>query len=172
MAHLSNFKLKTVSTISGGRGERSPPPPPPYVFNAEKHFYGMYLALPVKSATSERFCPETNHELHKKHHEAGPLEQLTTDALSQIDYGNTRHCEDCKEFCWCQEKTQRTFWKICVGVCAWLGGRWASRTFQKAPPPLVSTKCRIYLINQLLDNKPDKSSLGVHWLYWRFRAIT
>ena len=123
MAHLSNFKLKTVSTISGGRGKGSPPPPPPYVFNAEKHFYGMYLALPVKSATSERFCPETNHELHKKHHEAGPLEQLTTDALSQIDYGNTRHCEDCKEFCWCQEKTQRTFWKICVGVCAWLGGR-------------------------------------------------
>ena len=119
MAHLSNFNLKTVSTISGGRGKRSPPPPP-YVFNAEKHFYGMYLALPVKSATSERFCPKTNHELHKKHHEAGPLEQLTTDALSQIDYGNTRNCEDCKEFCWCQEKTQRTFWKICVGVCAWL----------------------------------------------------
>ena len=99
MAHLSNFKLKTVSTISGGRGERRGGPPPPPLFNAEKHFYGMYLALPVKSATSERFYPETNHELHKKHHEAGPLEQLTTDALSQIDYGNTRHCEDCKEFC-------------------------------------------------------------------------
>lgn len=167
MAHLSNIKLKTVSIIggvAGGRRVRSPrSPPPPYVFNAEKHFYGMYLALPVKSTTSERFCPQTTHELHKKHHEAGPLEQLTTDALSQIDYGNTRHCENCKELCWCQETTQRTFWKICVAVWAWLSGRWASRTFQKAPLPLVSTKCRIYLINQLLDTKPDKSSLGTHW---------
>ena len=89
MAHLSNIKLKTVSIIggvAGGRRVRSPrSPPPPYVFNAEKHFYGMYLALPVKSTTSERSCPQTTHELHKKHHEAGPLEQLTTDALSQID---------------------------------------------------------------------------------------
>ena len=127
----------------------------------------MYLALPVKSATSARFCPQTTHELHKKHHEAGRPEQLTTDALSQIDYGNTRHWEDCKEFCWCQEgTTQRAFWKLCVGACAWLSGRWASRTFQKAPPPLVSIKCRIYLINQLLDNKPDKSSLQSRGRYF------
>ena len=41
----------------------------------------------------------------KKHNEAGPPEQLPTDALSQIDYGLTRHCEDCL----CQRTTQRAF---------------------------------------------------------------
>ena len=29
----------------------------------------------------------------KKHHEAGLPEQLPTEALSQIDYGQTRYCE-------------------------------------------------------------------------------
>ena len=36
-------------------------------------------------------------------------EKPTTDALSQIDYGHTRHCEDCKEVCLCQRTTQRAF---------------------------------------------------------------
>ena len=42
-------------------------------------------------------CLQTTQELPKKHHEAGPPEQLPTGALSQIDYGQARHCEDCKE---------------------------------------------------------------------------
>ena len=42
------------------------------------------------------FYPQTTQELPKKHHEAGLPEQLPTDALSQIDFGHTRHCEDCK----------------------------------------------------------------------------
>ena len=41
-------------------------------------------------------------ELPKKPHEAGLPEQMPTDALSQIDYGHTRHCEDCKDVCLCQ----------------------------------------------------------------------
>ena len=41
----------------------------------------------------------------KKHNETGPPEQLPTDALSQINYGHTRHCEDCL----CQRTTQRAF---------------------------------------------------------------
>ena len=70
----------------------------------------MYLTLPVASATSERTLSapgETTQELPKKHHEAGPPEQLPTDALSQIDYGHTRRCKDCKEVCLCQRTTQR-----------------------------------------------------------------
>ena len=31
----------------------------------------------------------------KKHNEAGPPELLATGALSQIDYGHTKHFEDC-----------------------------------------------------------------------------
>ena len=54
------------------------------------------------------FCPETTLELPKKHNEVGPPEQLPTDALSQIDYGHTRHCEDCL----CQRTTQRHFGKF------------------------------------------------------------
>ena len=43
------------------------------------------------------FYLQTTQQLPKKHHEAGPPEQLPADALSQIDYGHTRHCEVCKE---------------------------------------------------------------------------
>ena len=64
------------------------------------------------------FCPQTTQELPKKHNEARPPEQLPTDELSQIDYGHTRHREDCL----CQQTTQRAFWKICVGVSVWLSG--------------------------------------------------
>ena len=42
------------------------------------------------------FYPQTTQELPQKHHEAGLPEQLPNDALSQIDFGHTTHCEDCK----------------------------------------------------------------------------
>ena len=54
------------------------------------------------------------------------VEQLPTDALSQIDYGHTRHCErftldieDWIEVCLGQLKSSRVFWKIWVGVYTW-----------------------------------------------------
>ena len=76
------------------------------------------------------FCPQTTQELPKKRDEAGSPEDndLPTDALSQIDYGHIRHCEDCLY----QRTTQRTFRKIWVGICVWLSRRWAS----PPPPPL------------------------------------
>ena len=51
------------------------------------------------------FCPRATKELPRNYHEAGPPIQLPTDALSQIDYGHTRHYEDCKEVCLCQRTT-------------------------------------------------------------------
>ena len=66
------------------------------------------------------FCPPATQELPKKHHEVGSPEKLPTDAFWKVDYGHTRHCEDCKEVCLCQRTTQRAFWKIWQGVCAWL----------------------------------------------------
>ena len=56
----------------------------------------------------QRLCPQTTQELPGKHNEAGTPEHLPTDALSQIDYGHTRHCEDCL----CQRTTERVFRKI------------------------------------------------------------
>ena len=74
----------------GGKGVRSPPTSPlvpktllPNVFdNTIKTDFGEHI-----------FCPQTTQVLPKKHHEAGLPEQLPTDALSQIDYGQTRYCE-------------------------------------------------------------------------------
>ena len=43
------------------------------------------------------FCSQATQELPKKHYDAEPPERLPTDALSQIDYGRTRHWEDRKE---------------------------------------------------------------------------
>ena len=78
--------------------------------------------------TSERviFCPQKTEKLPKKHNEAGRPEQLLLDALSQIDYKHTIHCEDCL----CQQTMQRAFWKNWVGVIAygWLEDH--------PPPPL------------------------------------
>ena len=54
------------------------------------------------------FCPQATQEQPKKRNEAEPPEQLPTDALLQIDYGHTRHCEDCL----CQRTTQNTFCEI------------------------------------------------------------
>ena len=86
------------------------------------------------------FCHQTTQERRKTHNEAGPPEQLSTDALSQIDYRHTKHCED-----WfCQRTTQRAFLKIWVGVCVWLSERWApSPTFQNAPLPLIPCFLRL-----------------------------
>ena len=75
----------------------------------------MYWTLPVASATSERTFSaprRLKNYLRSTMIEAGPPEQLPTDTLSQINYGHTRHCKDCKEFCLCQRTTQRAFWKI------------------------------------------------------------
>ena len=68
------------------------------------------------------FYLQTTQQLPKKHHEAGPPEQLPTDALSQSDYGHTRHCEDCKE----------VFWGgICMHMAKWE---------MSPPPPNVSRR--------------------------------
>ena len=63
------------------------------------------------------FCPKMTQELPKKHHEAGPPQKLPTNVLLQINYGHTRHCQNCKEICLCQQTRQKVFWKIWVGVC-------------------------------------------------------
>ena len=70
----------------GGRGRASPR------FGAENTFTDVF----------DNTCDISDF---KKHNEAGPPEQLPADALSQIDYGHTRHCEDCL----CQRTTQRAF---------------------------------------------------------------
>ena len=68
----------------------------------------MYLTISVTSATSDHiFYPHTTRELPKKHDEAEPPEQLPN-ALSPINYGHSRHSEDCL---W-ERATQRAFWKI------------------------------------------------------------
>jgi len=65
----------------------------------------LYLTLPVTSATSERTRTFSTLRRLKnylritlKQDSLDKLEQLPTDALSQIDYGHTRHCEDGKTF--------------------------------------------------------------------------
>ena len=78
-----------------------------------------------------------------KHHKAGLPKQLPTDALSQIDYWHTIHCEGCKEVCLRQQTMQRAFWKICVGVCTWLSGRKASHVWKHST---ASDMCRSKLL--------------------------
>ena len=73
-----------------------------HVLVPKKKILRLYLTVPVKSATSERTFSalrrlERSQELPEKYHEAGPPTQLPTDALSQIDHGHTRHCQDYKE---------------------------------------------------------------------------
>ena len=91
--------------------------------------YAVLLSLRISEFPMHIFCPQNTQELPKKHHGAGPPEQLHTDALSQIDLRtDARHCEDCKEVRLCRRTTQTAFWKIWVGICAWLGEKCA-------PPP-------------------------------------
>ena len=68
-------------------GTDSPPPTPPTD------------AFDNTCDISAHFLPS---ELPTKYNEEGPPEQLPTDTLSQIDYGQTKHCEDCL----CQRTTQ------------------------------------------------------------------
>ena len=97
----------------------------PPTFWAEKHFYGciwQYLwhqllqsAHFLSSDDSRNYQRSTMKQ--SRQNRLNP--QLPTDALSQIDYGHTKHCEDCS----CQQTTQRAFWKIFVRVCVWLSRR-------------------------------------------------
>ena len=68
-------------------------------------------------------------ELPKKHNEAGPPEQLPSDALSQFDNGHTRH--------WrllVPTNNAKGTLKICVWLRLW---KISTPTFQNAPPPLL-----------------------------------
>ena len=124
--------------------------------------YAVLLSLRISEFPMHIFCPQNTQELPKKHHEAGPPEQLHTDALSQIDLRtDARHCEDCKEVRLCRRTTQRAFWKIWVGICAWLGEKCA-------PPPDVSklSSAAVYVfedIQFLSDSRRFDCSLN----YWR-----
>ena len=120
-----------------GQGFRSPPQhkyggaePPTFWYG--KTLLRRYFTIPVTSATSKRtkahiFSPQTTQELPKKHHEAGPPKQLTTDTLGTVRIA--------KRF---------AFWKFWVRVCVWLSWRWVPPnppppplTFQNAPPSLL-----------------------------------
>ena len=87
----------------GGREGRSPTP--------NKHLGeqspSAFLVLKISLAQHNN-----SQELPKKHHEAGLPEQMLTDALSRINYGHTRHCEDCKNVCLCNKKCKGHFEKI------------------------------------------------------------
>ena len=115
-------------------------------FGAEKTLLTMYdifdNTCDISDFRAHIFCPQTTQELPKKHKEVGPPEQLPTDALSQIDYGYTRHCEDC----FCQRTTQRAFLENLSKGMRWLSGRWA--------PPRVKTLRRLWLVD---------CSAGVFW---------
>ena len=89
----------------------------------------MYLTLPVTSATSEgtfsalrrlKNCLRSTI----KQDRLKKLEQLPTDALSQIDYGYTRHCEDCKEVYLCQKRQ------------GYFGGGMRMAEWKMSPPPI------------------------------------
>ena len=89
------------------------------------------------------FCPQATKELPRNNHEAGPPIQLSTDALSQIDYGHTRHYEDCKEVCLCQ----RTTFKKSILENLSRGMRMAE---WKMSPPRFKTHRRFWLFQFLL----------------------
>ena len=127
LCQLSDWKSSLTlieSSVGGAEGGRSFPnenlgvqlPPCPR-FGTEKHFYRriwQYLS-DISDFRTHIFClAQMTQELPKEHNEAGPPEQLPSDTLSQIDYGHTRHCEDCKEVCLCQRTTQRAFWKFWI----------------------------------------------------------
>ena len=79
------------------QGDRSPPPPieiwesPTPRFGAEKTFTDVLdNTCGHRRLQNAHFMPsDGTQELPKKHHGAGPPEQLPTDALSQIDYVHT-----------------------------------------------------------------------------------
>ena len=83
---------------SGGGGGGDPWPAR---FGAKKHKDEFDNTCDMGDFRAHIFCPQMTQELPKKHYEAGLPEQQPTGALSQIDYGHNRHCEDCKEICLC-----------------------------------------------------------------------
>ena len=98
-------------------------------FGVELNLLWMYLTLPVTSATSEGTFSTlrrlTNYLRSTiKQDRLKKLEQLPTDALSQIGYGYTRHCEDWKEIYLCQ-KRQGHF-----------GGGMRMAEWKMSPPPI------------------------------------
>ena len=110
-----------------GEGGRAPPS-----FGAKKHYF-MSIPLTLATSGAHIFCPQTTQELPKKHSEAGPPEQ--SDALSQIDYGHTRHCEDCL----CQTNNAKSIFKNLSRDMRMAERKISSpvpATCQNAPPPL------------------------------------
>ena len=88
-------------------------PPPPHVLVPKNTFTGVFdntcdMHQRISDFRAHIFCPQVTQELPKKQNEAGPPKQLPADALSQIDYGHTRHFEDYL----CQQTTQTVFWRI------------------------------------------------------------
>ena len=92
---LQNFKLSGAQL--------------PHVLVPQNNFKDVFNnTCDIGDFRAHLFCPQTTEELPKKHHEA----ELPTNALSKIDYGHSRHREDCKEACFCQRITQRALCKI------------------------------------------------------------
>ena len=87
----------------------------------------LHNTCDISDLKAHIFSPQTTQELPKKHHEAGPPKQLTTDTLDTVRIA--------KRF---------AFWKFWERVCVWLSGRWVPPhppppplTFQNAPPSLL-----------------------------------
>ena len=99
----------------------------------------------ISDFRSAYFLPQTTQELSKKHSEAGPPEQ--SDALSQIDYGHTRHCEDCL----CQTNNAKSIFKNLSRDMRMAERKISSpvpATCQNAPPPLKIWGMIVRLLHQ------------------------
>ena len=106
----------------GAGGRASPPGGGGW---CQKTLLPMYLTIPVTSATSERkffALRRLNNNLRSTMKQDRLNTCMPTDVLSQIHYGDTRHCE----YCLCQRTTQRAW----VGVYVWLGRIWAPPRFK------------------------------------------
>ena len=106
----------------GAGGRTSPPRGGGW---CQKTLLPMYLTIPVTSATSEgKFSAlrRLNNNLRSTMKQDRLNTCMPTDVLSQIHYGDPRHCE----YCLCQRTTQRAW----VGVYVWLSGIWAPPRFK------------------------------------------
>ena len=96
-----------------------------------KNTFTMYLTIPVTSATSERtfsalrrlknYLRSTMKQDHLNNCLLMSFHKLITDALDTV-----------KIACANEQRTQRAFWKICVGVSVWLSGRWAPQVSKRS----------------------------------------